>query len=59
MDSIPDCGADGPSSIPSEGILDFLFCSFFKLNRFSFLFFKDTLVYIECEAVCRPWLPIF
>ena len=35
------------------------FSSFFKLNRFSFLFVKDTLVSIECEAVCRPRLPIF
>ena len=26
---------------------------------FSFLYVKDTLVHIECEAVFRPRMPIF
>ena len=28
-------------------------------SDFSFLYVKDTLVHIECEAVFRPQMPIF
>ena len=41
-------------------VVDFLFL-LLSLNwiDFSFLYVKDTLVHIECEAVCRPRMPIF
>ena len=41
-------------------LVDF-FCLLLSLNwiDFSLLFVKDTLVHIECEAVCRPRMPIF
>ena len=40
-------------------LLTFFFTSFFKLDRFFFLYVKDSLVHIECEAVFRPRMPIF
>ena len=41
-------------------VVDFLFL-LLSLNwiDFSFLYVKDTLVHIECEAVSRPRMPIF
>ena len=41
-------------------VVDFLFLPL-SLNwiDFAFLYVKDTLVHIECEAVFRPRMPIF
>ena len=41
-------------------VVDFVFLPL-SLNwiDFSFLYVKDTLVHIECEAVFRPRMPIF
>ena len=41
-------------------IVDFLFL-LLTLNGidFSFLYVKDTLIHVECEAVFRPRMPIF
>ena len=41
-------------------VVDFLFL-LLSLNwiDFSFLYVKDTLVRVECEAVFRPRMPIF
>ena len=41
-------------------VIDFLFL-LLSLNwiDFSFLFVRDILVHIECEAVFRPRMPIF
>ena len=41
-------------------LVDFLFL-LLTLNGidFSFLYVKDTLIHVECEAVFRPRMPIF
>ena len=60
MVSFANCQAEGRLSNHVVDIVDFLF-SLLSLNwiDFSFLYVKDTLVHIECEAVFRPWMPIF
>ena len=59
MVSFSDCQAEGSSSHVVD-VVDFLFL-LLSLNwiDFSFLYVKDTLVHIECEAVCRLRMPIF
>ena len=53
------CQAEGRRSSHVVDVADFLFLPL-SLNwiDFSFLYVKDTLVHIECEAVFRPWMPI-
>ena len=55
-----DCQAEGRRSSHVVDVVDFLFL-LLPLNwiDFSFLYVKDTLVHIECEAVFRPRMPIF
>ena len=57
---VSDCQAEGRRSGHVVDLVDFLFL-LLSLNwiDFSFLFVNDTLVYIECEAVFRPRMPIF
>ena len=59
MVSFSDCQVEGRSSQVVD-VFDFLFL-LLSLNwiDFSFLYVKDTLVHIECEAVFRPRMPIF
>ena len=54
------CQAEGRRSSHVVDVVDFLFLPL-SLNwiDFSFLYVKDTLVHIECEAVFRPRMPIF
>ena len=54
------CQAEGRRSSHVVDVVDFPF-SPLSLNwiDFSFLYVKDTLVHIECEAVLRPRMPIF
>ena len=53
MVNFSDCQTEGRRS---SHVVDVIF----KLDRFfSFLYVKDTLVHIECEAVFRPRMPIF
>ena len=58
--SFSDCQAEGRRSSHVVNVVEFLF-SLLSLNwiDFSFLYVKDTLVHIECEAVFRPRMPIF
>ena len=60
MVSFADCQAEGRRSSHVVDVVDFLFLPL-SLNwiDFSFLYVKDTLVHIECEAVLRPRMPIF
>ena len=60
MVSFSDCQAEGRRSNHVVDIVDVLFL-LLSLNwiDFSFLYVKDTLVHIECQAVFRPWMPIF
>ena len=55
-----DCQAEGRRSSHVVDVVDFLFL-LLSLNwiDFSFLYVKDTLVHVECEAVFRPRMPIF
>ena len=55
-----ECQGEGRKSSHVVDLVDFVFL-LLSLNciDFSFLFVKDTLVHIECEAVCRPRMPIF
>ena len=54
------CQAEGRRSSHIVDVVDFLFL-LLSLNwiDFSFLYVKDTLVHIECEAVFWPRMPIF
>ena len=58
MVGFSDCQAKGRRS-SHVVVVDFLFL-ILNLNwiDFSFLYVKDTLVHIECEAVFRPRMPI-
>ena len=60
MVSFSFCQAEGRRSSHVVDVVDFLFLPL-SLNwiDFSFLYMKDTLVHIECEAVFRPRMPIF
>ena len=60
MVSFSDCQAEGRRSSHAVDVVDFLFL-LLSLNwiDFSFLYVKDTLVRIECEAVFSPRMPIF
>ena len=60
MVSFADCQVEGRRSSHVVDVVDFLFL-LLSLNwiYFSFLYVKDTLVHIECQAVCRPRMPIF
>ena len=55
-----DCLAEGRRSSHVVDLVAFL-SLLLSLNwlDFSFLYVKDTLVHIECQAVFRPWRPIF
>ena len=52
--------AEGRRSSQVVDVVEFLFLPL-SLNwiDFSFLYVKDTLVHIECEAIFRPRMPIF
>ena len=54
------CQAEGRRSSHVVDVVDFLFLPL-SLNwiDYSFLYVKDTVVHIECEAVFRPRMPIF
>ena len=60
MVSFSDCQAEGRRSSHVLDLVDFLLLLLLSLNwiDFYFLFVKDTLVHIECEAVYRPRMPI-
>ena len=60
MVTFTDCQAKGRRSSHVVDVVDFLFL-LLSLNwiDFSFLYVRDTLVHIECEAVFRPRMPIF
>ena len=60
MVSFLDCQAEGRRSSRVVVVVDFLFL-LLSLNwiDFSFLYVRDTLGHIECEAVFRPRMPIF
>ena len=60
MVSFSDCQAEGRRSSHVVVAVDFLFL-ILSLNwiDFSFLYVKDTLVHIECEAGFRPRMRIF
>ena len=60
MATCSDCRAEGRRSSHVVDVVDFLFL-LLSLNwiDFSFLYVKDTLVHVECEAVFRPRMPIF
>ena len=55
-----ECQAEGRRSSHVVDVVDFLFL-LLSLNwiDFSFLYVKDTLVHIKCEAVFRPRMSIF
>ena len=54
------CQAEGRRYSHVVDVVDFLFLPL-SLNwiDFSFLYVKNTLIHIECEAVFRPRMPIF
>ena len=60
MVSFSDCQGELRRLNHVVDIVDFLFL-LLSLNwiDFSFLYVKDTLVHIECQAVFRPWMPNF
>ena len=60
MVSFSDCQAEARRSSHVVDLVDFIFLLLLSLNwiDFSFLDVKHTLVHIECEAVCRPRMPI-
>ena len=60
MVSFSDCKAEARTPSHVVHLVDFLFL-LLTLNGidFSFLYVKDTLIHVECQAVFRPWMPIF
>ena len=60
MVSFSNCQAEGRKSSHAVDVFGFLFLllSLYWID-FSFLYVRDTLVHIECEAVFRPRMPIF
>ena len=60
MVSFSDCQAEGWRSSYVVDVVNFLFLLLpSNWIDFSFLYVKDTLVHIECEAVFGPRMPIF
>ena len=60
MVTFSDCRAEGRRLSHVVDVVDLIF-SLLSLNWivFSFLYVRDTLLLIECEAVFRPRIPIF
>ena len=52
------CHAEGRRSSHVVDVADFFLPLSLNCIDVSFLYVKDTLVHIECEAVFRPWIPI-